>query len=59
MERPEDDRDIIPSLRVSNVIKTALTKARGKFISLLSGDDYFCDDNKFSDAVNFLNSHDE
>ena len=59
MERPEDDRDIIPSIRVSNVIKTALTRARGKFISLLSGDDYFCNNNKFSDAVKFLNSHNE
>lgn len=59
MDRPENDKDIIPSLRVSNVIKTALTKARGKFISVLSGDDYFCDNNKFSDAVNFLNFHDK
>ena len=59
MERPKDDSNIIPSIRVSNVIKTALGRAKGKYIVLLSGDDYFCDDEKFSDAVAFLDRHDK
>lgn len=49
---------VIASIRVSNVIKRALSMASGKYISLLSGDDYFCDNNYFSDAVNALD-HDD
>ena len=59
MDRPKDDSEIIPSLRASNVIKTGIDRARGKFIVTLSADDYYCDNEKFSDAVKFLNSHED
>ncbi len=54
MERPTDTYEIIASLRVSNVIKKALSLAKGKYICILSGDDYFCNKEKIADAVAFL-----
>ena len=51
MDRPSNNESIVPSIRVSNVIKKALSMAKGKYICLLSGDDYFCDDKKIEDAV--------
>lgn len=57
MERPFDTEKFIPCLRASNIIKHALTQAKGKYINILSGDDYFCDNNKFLDAITFLESH--
>ena len=57
MDRFEDEKDIIPVLRHSKVFKTAFQKARGKYFACLDGDDYFCDDEKFSDAINFLEAH--
>ena len=57
MERPKDKKCIIPTLRVSDVIKRGLETARGKYAVILNGDDYFCDDEKFSDAVKFLEAN--
>ncbi len=57
MERPAELKNFVPSIRASNVIKTALKKANGRYAVILSGDDYFCDSKKFADAAAFLNSH--
>ena len=40
-------------------MKTGINRARGKFIVTLSADDYYCDNEKFSNAVDFLNSHED
>lgn len=53
MERG-DEADIIASVRVSNVIKRGLDDASGKYITILSGDDCFCDNTKFQRSVDFL-----
>ena len=45
---------IIPSIRVSNVIRRGLSVSSGKYIVVLSADDYFCSNHKFLDAYNFL-----
>lgn len=47
-------KDIIPSIRVSNIIKQALSIANGKYIMCLSGDDYICTNNKLSSQAYFL-----
>ena len=57
MERNVDEKNFIPVMRHSQVFKTAFKKARGKYFLCLDGDDYFCDDEKFYDAVSFLESH--
>ncbi len=44
----------IPSIRVSNVIKEGIQRARGKYIICLSGDDYFNDRNSFEKQVSVL-----
>lgn len=54
MERSETD--VIPSLRASNVIKRALLLSKGKFIAVLSADDYYVNTKHFSNAVIFLNN---
>lgn len=56
MERPEP-QIIIPSLRVSNVIKRALAMASGDYIQILSADDLLLDSEKASSAVGFLENH--
>ena len=47
MERNPGDV-IIPSFRVSNVIKKGLSCARGEYAICLSGDDFFCDMTSFA-----------
>ena len=43
-----------------NIYKEILfPNARGKYISICEGDDYFCSTDKLSVAVEFLDSHDE
>ena len=54
MNRDENDSEIIASIRVSNVIKKGLSLAKGKYITLLSGDDWFCDKEKFYKQVGIL-----
>lgn len=43
--------DFIPSIRVSNLIKKALSLSSGEYINLLSGDDYFCDNSKLKKSL--------
>ncbi len=59
MDRPKDKKKIIPIFRVSNVLRNGIRQARGKYIAFLESDDYFCDDNKFSEAVKFLEAHND
>jgi len=47
-------KDVIASLRVSDVIQRALTMASGEYCVILSGDDYFYQGNFFQRAVSFL-----
>lgn len=49
--------DIIPSIRVSEVIKRGLRESTGDYFIVLSGDDYFCDDHMLEDAVKWLDDH--
>lgn len=49
-----DDGVKIPSIRVSNNIKKAMGIARGEYFVCLSGDDYFCDMDKFRKQTTFL-----
>lgn len=53
MERTELG-GVIASIRVSNVIKTGLSKANGKYILVLSGDDYFNDRFCFEEQITLL-----
>lgn len=53
MERKENDI-FVPSYRVSNVIKRALSIAKGEYIICLSGDDYFNDSNALKKQLDFL-----
>lgn len=52
-----DSKEIIPSFRVSDNLKRALTMCNGEYISILSGDDYFCDIKKFQRQVDILDSN--
>lgn len=54
MPRNENAEDIIPSIRVSNVIKHALDEATGQYFAVLSGDDYYTDDHMVEEAIAFL-----
>lgn len=58
MERPQQG-EIIASLRVSNVVKRAMEMAKGEYLTLLSGDDYYCDLAKFDRQISFLDAHPE
>jgi glycosyltransferase involved in cell wall biosynthesis len=57
MSRPESGEPVIPSIRVSNVIKRGLFAATGDYCVILSADDLFCDNRKFIKAVEFLDSN--
>lgn len=52
------DRDetggVIGSIRASNVIKAGLAMAKGKYINILSADDFFCDNQKFLKSIDLL-----
>jgi len=48
---------VVPSFRVSNNIKKALSMARGRYCQLLSGDDFFYPGSFSQDAVAFLDEH--
>jgi len=55
MER--DAGPIIPSIRVSNLIKRGIDESDGEYFAILSGDDYYIDDNMISDAIEFLKNN--
>lgn len=53
MERP-NTTDIIPSIRVSNIIKRAFSISTGNYFMVMSGDDLLIDEYKTSKQVEFL-----
>lgn len=55
MDRSETE--IVPSLRVSRIIKKGISLSEGEYICCLSGDDFFTDKNRFRDHCSFLDSH--
>ena len=55
MER--NSKYYIPSIRVSNIIKKALSIASGEYVCVLSGDDFFVDSQRFKEHVEFLDTH--
>lgn len=57
MPRQDNNHKCIPSLRVSNLVKHALSIASGDYCVILSADDSFCDNTKFSTAMKFLDEH--
>ena len=52
------DRDetggVIGAIRASNVIKAGLAVAKGKYINVMSADDFFCDNQKFLKSIELL-----
>ena len=59
MERPSDERNIIPSIRVSKNIKRALQYAKGKYIRVMSADDYYEDKFLFEKQLKILEANNE
>ena len=60
MDRTTDKQEnIIPSIRVSNLLKKGFEIAKGDYLVILSGDDYFIDNAKIEKAVNFLSQNPE
>ena len=57
MDRPDDVRNIIPSIRVSNLLKKGFEIASGDYLVVLSADDYFIDEAKIEKAVRFLSEN--
>lgn len=55
----QEDGVNIPSIRVSNNIKKAMSIASGQFFACLSGDDYFCDLDKFKKQTDFLQKNEK
>lgn len=49
-----DAISIIPSLRVSNVLKRGFSIATGQYLMVMSGDDLFCDNQKCKRQIDFL-----
>ena len=56
MDRPTDEM-IIPSIRVSNLLKKGFEIASGDYFVILSADDYFIDDAKIEKAIRFLSEN--
>jgi len=52
-----DAVDVIPSIRVSNLIKRAYAQARGDYLAILSGDDLILEADKFAKQVGFLENN--
>ena len=50
-------KNVIASVRASNVVFRALGMAQGQYVNLASGDDYFVDMEYFKKAVLFLDGH--
>lgn len=57
MSRDTESDNVLPSVRVSNLIKTALSNATGDYCVILSADDCFCDKTMFGSAMSFLDEH--
>lgn len=56
MERG-DVHDIIPSIRVSNVLKRAFSMSQGEYLMIMSGDDCLCDKYKCAKQIDILDSN--
>ena len=56
MDRTEV-KDVIPSIRVSNVLKRGFEIASGEYLTVLSGDDFWCDNMKWHRQVFFLDNN--
>lgn len=55
MDRSDVTKDnIIPSIRVSNLLKKAFEQARGEYLQVLSADDVLTEKTKLADAICFL-----
>ena len=54
MPRDVTADDVIPSIRVSNLVKRGLDEATGEFFAILSGDDFYTDDRIVEEAVRFF-----
>ncbi|MBR5964557.1 MAG: glycosyltransferase family 2 protein [Treponema sp.] len=50
-------KDVIASIRASNVVFKAMSMAKGKYLNLVSGDDYFVDMDYFKRATYFLENN--
>lgn len=50
-------QNIIPSIRVSNILREAFSLAEGEYIVVLSGDDFFDDKTKFQTHIEFLDNN--
>ena len=60
MERPNDNIGIIPSFRVSENIKRGIRDfATGKYICIMSADDYYVDELLFENQVSCLEKNDK
>ena len=53
----DGDKNIIPSFRVSALLKRGFKLAQGRYLSILSGDDRFQDPFKFQKQIEFLNNN--
>ena len=49
--------DVIPSIRASAVMFRAMEMTQGKYLNVISGDDYFTDMNHLQRGVDFLEKH--
>lgn len=56
MDRPKclENNDLIAPIRASNAIKKGIFHTTGKYINIISGDDYFVCENKFQIQIDFL-----
>lgn len=52
-----DVTNIIPSIRVSNVLKRAFELARGEYITVISGDDLLLNSKKLKKQIEFLDKN--
>ncbi len=60
MERSKDNTEVIPSIRVSENIKRGVKEfSTGRYICLLSADDYYADDLLIEKQVSYLEKHDK
>lgn len=59
MERDKDNKPVVPSVRVSNVIRRALQIAQGEYFCIIAGDDFYCNPEKFAKQIRMLDQHKE
>lgn len=58
MDRNNVTKDnLIPSIRVSDLLKNAFEQIKGEYLQILSADDILTKNTKLSDAIHFLEQH--